>query len=152
MSTHEVCVEWQVDGDYAKNQYSRGHRWSFDGGVQVAASASPDVVPLPYSVAEAVDPEEAYVASISSCHMLWFLDFARRAGVSVSTYRDDAVGKMTAGDKGPWVSRVDLNVRMTFSGTAPNRAALEDLHHKAHEACFIANSVNTEIVTNLIDP
>lgn len=151
MSKHEVRVEWRVEGDFARNKYSRGHAWLFDGGVKVPASASPDVVPVPLSKPDAVDPEEAFVASISSCHMLWFLDFARRAGVSLESYRDDAVGVMTAGENGPWVSRVDLNVRMTFTGETPAIDLLEEIHHKAHKACFIANSVKTEIVTNLID-
>ncbi|MBC6442448.1 MAG: OsmC family protein [Rhodobacteraceae bacterium] len=151
MSTHMVRVEWQAQGDYAANTYSRGHRWFFDGGVEVAASASPDVVPLPLSRVDAVDPEEAYVASISSCHMLWFLDFARQAGLQLESYTDNAMGHMVRGPKGLWVSKVDLNVRMTFAGVPPPRDVLESLHNKAHDTCFIANSVITEIVTNLID-
>ena len=98
---------------------------------------------------EAIDPEEAYIASISSCHMLWFLDFAQRAGWSVASYRDHATGDLKMTDGRAWIPRVDLNIEVSFDGTAPDEAAHLALHDKAHHACFIANSVKTEIVVNL---
>ncbi len=150
MSNHTALVEWHVgDADFAANTYSREHRWTFDGGAVVPGSASPDVVPLPYSSAEAVDPEEAFVASLSSCHMLWFLDLSRRAGFNVESYWDNAVGKMV-NDKGRvWISVVELRPQVTWSGPAPDAAKLEALHHAAHDACFIANSVKTDVRTIL---
>jgi organic hydroperoxide reductase OsmC/OhrA len=112
----------------------------------VPASASPHVVPAPWSEAAGVDPEEAFVASLSSCHMLFFLDFARRAGLVVDGYVDEAEGVLEKRADGKWaMTRVTLRPRVTWGGEAPDEATLADLHHKAHEACFIANSVTTEI-------
>ena len=123
----------------------------FDGGVEVAGSASPDVVRAPYSRADAIDPEETFVASIAACHMLWFLDFASRAGVAVNAYRDEAEGVLGENGEGRMaVTRVTLRPVVTFAaGAAPPRAELERLHHQAHEACFIANSVKTDIVVEI---
>ena len=153
MFEHVASVHWSRDGaDFAANSYSRAHEWHFDGGAVVAGSPSPAVVPPPMSDEAAVDPEEAFVASIASCHMLWFLDIARQKGFVVNAYRDKALGHMTR--KGPgkfWISRVDLNPEIEWEGTPPTREELEALHHKAHELCFIANSVVTEIVTHLPD-
>ena len=149
MATHTATVRWSASPgeDYARGQYGRAHEWRFDGGAVVLASASPHVVPAPWSDAAGVDPEEAFVASLSSCHMLFFLDFARRAGVVVTSYEDDAEGVMEKGADGRVrITKVTLRPRIEFGGEAPDQAALDDLHHKAHEACFIANSVTSEVV------
>jgi organic hydroperoxide reductase OsmC/OhrA len=128
--------------------YSREHTWTFDGGVTVPASPSPSVVPRPYSNEAFVDPEEAFVAAIASCHMLTYLYVAAKAGIRVERYEDEAVGAMTKNEHGvPWVSTVVLRPRITYGGATPPAGADEDrLHHTAHEQCFIANSVKTAIV------
>jgi organic hydroperoxide reductase OsmC/OhrA len=120
----------------------------------VPASSSPQAVRAPYSVAAAVDPEEAFVASISSCHMLWFLDIAARAGWTVDSYVDDAVGVMTANAQGKqWVNLVTLRPRVVFAGDpAPDAAEIARLHHVAHEECFIANSVRSEVRIEPAEP
>jgi organic hydroperoxide reductase OsmC/OhrA len=146
MSTHVVDVIWQArDGDeFLAGRYSRAHTLRFDGGAVVAGSPSPSVVPAPWSDAAAVDPEEMFVAALSSCHMLWFLDFARRAKIEIRSYRDRAEGVMAKNDEGRIaITRVALRPRIDSDA---DRATLEDLHHKAHAACFIANSVKCEIV------
>ena len=150
MATHTATVRWAASPgeDFAKGQYSRAHSWSFDGGAIVAASASPHIVPAPWSDAAGVDPEEAFVASLSSCHMLFFLDFARRAGVVVTSYEDEAEGVMEKGADGRMrISKVRLRPRIALA-EVPDSAALDALHHKAHEACFIANSVTTEVTVD----
>jgi len=151
MHAYQATIDWQSDGAaFTKGRYSRAHTWSFDGGAVWPASASPSVVPLPFSDETAVDPEEAMVAAISSCHMLWFLDYARRAGFTVTRYRDSAVGQMTTeADGRMWLSHVDLRPEVTWDGAAPDPATLRNLHHQAHESCFIANSVKTEIDVHL---
>jgi organic hydroperoxide reductase OsmC/OhrA len=132
--------------DVTKGQYSRAHEWAFDGGITVPASGSPHIVPAPWSEAAAVDPEEAFVASLSSCHMLFFVDFARRAGFVVDEYVDEADGLLEKRADGKIaMARVTLRPHVTWGGEAPDAAAIADLHHRAHEACFIANSVNTEV-------
>jgi organic hydroperoxide reductase OsmC/OhrA len=149
MPTHTAIIRWSASPgeDYAKGQYSRAHQWVFDGGAVVPASASPHIVPAPWSDAAGVDPEEAFIASLASCHMLFFLDFARRAGVVVASYEDDADGEMEKGGDGRTrITKVTLRPRIAFDGATPDAAALDVLHHKAHEACFIANSVTSEIV------
>jgi organic hydroperoxide reductase OsmC/OhrA len=145
---YRAVVAWRLAGeDYAKGRYSRGHEWRFDGGVTVPASASPSVVPPPFSRADAVDPEEALVAAISSCHMLTFIDLARRAGVEVRAYEDEAVGVMERiAQNRMAVTKVRLRPRIVFGGAPPDAAKLDRLHREAHELCFIANSVKTEIV------
>lgn len=145
---HAARISWTRSGDFAAGAYSRAHEWQFDGGAVVPASSSPSVVPLPYSDALGVDPEEAYVAALSSCHMLWFLDLARRAGFVAEGYVDEAEGEMTKTDGKLWVSRVTLRPRVQWS-VAPDAAREAALHHAAHEACFIANSVKTEIRIDL---
>ena len=148
MSTYTATVRWSRtgEGDFAKGRYSRAHEWAFDGGAVVPASASPDNVPPGTADAAGVDPEEAFVASLSSCHMLFFLDFARRAGFAVDAYVDEAEGVLEKRADGKmWMSRVSLRPRVTWGGDPPDAAALADLHHKAHEACFIANSVTTKV-------
>ena len=149
MPNHNATIRWSASlgEQFAKGQYSRAHSWTFDGGAVVPASASPHVVPAPWSDAAGVDPEEAFVASLASCHMLFFLDFARRSGVVVTSYEDEADGVMAKGDDGRVrIGKVTLRPRIAFEGGAPDAAALDALHHKAHEACFIANSVTSEIV------
>jgi organic hydroperoxide reductase OsmC/OhrA len=150
MAGHDytATVAWRrEDGeDFAKGRYSRGHVWRFDGGIEVPASASPSVVPAPWSRDDAVDPEEAYIAALSSCHMLTFLDLARRAGIVVESYEDEAIGTMERVAPGRMaITRVVLRPRIAYATDAPDQATLDDLHHKAHDACFIANSVKTEI-------
>ena len=149
MSTYTATIRWtrRDDGDFAKGQYSRAHTWEFDGGVTVPASPSPHVVPAPWSDLNAVDPEEAFVASLSSCHMLFFIDLARRDGWVVDGYVDEAEGVLEKrGDGKIAMTRVTLRPRVTWGGEAPDETAIADLHHRAHDACFIANSVTTEVV------
>ena len=147
---YRATVQWQrpADAKFTDQRYSRGHSWSFDGGITVPASSSPLSVRLPYSVAEAVDPEEALVAALSSCHMLTFLYVAAKQGFVVDAYRDEAVGEMSKNEDGRlWVSRVTLHPAIIFSGEKrPTAAQLDELHHLAHEECYIANSVKTEVV------
>jgi len=149
MSEHKATIKWQRSSpDFLKGKYSREHTWTFDGGVTVPASASPAVVPAPWSNPAGIDPEEAFVASISSCHMLTFLHLACKAGFQIDSYEDEAVGKVAKNEKGvPWVSSVALHPKIIYSGEkSPAPADEERLHHLAHEQCFIANSVKTEIV------
>ncbi len=150
MSEHRASIRWtHSQGDFLKGSYSREHTWRFDGGVTVPASPSPTSVKPPYSNAANVDPEEAYVAAISSCHMLTFLWVACRKGLEVMSYEDDAVGVMTKNERGiPWVSTVVLRPRVTYGGTHPSQEAEEEMHHNAHAACYIANSVKTEITVD----
>lgn len=148
--TAEIAWVREAGVKFSDGRYSRVHHWRFDGGVEVPASASPHIVPLPYARAENVDPEEALVAALSRCHMLTFLDIARRRGFVIESYRDNAVGLMEKNEAGKmWVSLVTLRPRIAYDGVAPDRAAEEDLHHRAHEECFIANSVKTKVVTEL---
>ena len=147
MGTHLATIRWTAEGDFAKGQYARAHDWLFDGGAVVRAAASPDNVPGPYTDTAAVDPEEALVAAVSACHMLWFLDLARRAGFIVASYTDDAMGRMTNGAR-PFIDRVDLTPRIDWAGKAPDADTLAKLHHDAHENCFIANSIKAEVVVN----
>ena len=147
MSDHVATVDWRSDGSFREGRYSRAHRWSFDGGAIVPASASPHVVPAPMSDPAGVDPEEALVASVSSCHMLWFLHLARDSGFDVAAYRDEARATMGKDDRGRMaVTRIVLRPDIDFAGEAPAAEALARLHHEAHEKCFIANSLRTEIV------
>lgn len=154
MSEHRATIEWTGGGsagDFLKLRFTREHRWTFDGGLTVDGSASPSVVPAPWSNARNVDPEEAYVASISSCHMLTFLYVAAKAGFAVASYRDEAVGVMTKTSAGvAWVSRVTLSPQIAYAGDKqPTADDVARLHHAAHEGCFIANSVKTEIVVGV---
>jgi organic hydroperoxide reductase OsmC/OhrA len=149
MSEHKAIISWQRAGpDFLNGKYSREHTWTFDGGVTVPASPSPSVVPAPYSNPAHVDPEEAFVAAISSCHMLTFLYLACQQGFQVDSYHDEAVGIMTKNERGvSWVSSVTLHPRIIYSGDKrPAPADEERLHHAAHEQCFIANSIKTEVI------
>jgi organic hydroperoxide reductase OsmC/OhrA len=148
MSEHKALIKWTLSqGDFLKGTYSREHTWAFDGGQTVPASSSPLAVRVPFSNPANVDPEEAYVASLSSCHMLTYLYVASRKGFEISNYEDEAIGTMTKNEKGiPWVSLVVLHPRITYAGSkTPTSEEEERLHHAAHEQCFIANSVKTEI-------
>lgn len=148
MNAYTATIRWSrtTEGDFAKGQYGRAHEWAFDGGAVVPASASPHVVPAPWSDSAGVDPEEAFIASLSSCHMLFFVDFARRAGLVVDDYVDEAEGQLGKLPDGRMaMTSVTLRPHVTWSGEAPDAAQIADLHHKAHEACFIANSVTTEV-------
>ena len=148
MSEHTCTVSWSRGGAaFIDNRYSRAHEWRFDGGAVVAASASPHVVPLPFADAAAVDPEEAFVAAISSCHMLTFLWLAAQRGFVVDSYRDDAAGRMGRNAAGrEAVTHAVLRPAVRFGGEkSPSAAELDALHHAAHEQCFIASSVTTVI-------
>src|SRR5665213_1710018 len=151
MSTYSAETIWTRGDasreDFVANRYSRRHVLRFDGGIDVPGSSSPTVVRPPFSDAHAVDPEEAFVSSLSSCHMLWFLSLAAQRGFCVDRYADAATGVMKKNDAGRMaMTLVTLHPRVEFSGErVPSRADIEHLHHEAHEACFIANSVKTEV-------
>jgi organic hydroperoxide reductase OsmC/OhrA len=148
MSQHKATISWrQASPEFLQGRYSREHTWTFDGGLVVPASASPTVVRAPYSNPAGVDPEEAFVASLSSCHMLTFLHVARLAGFKVDSYEDEAVGVMTPNERRvPWVSAVTLNPKIVYGGERqPTPEEESHLHHQAHDGCFIAQSVKTEI-------
>ncbi len=147
MSEHCAKINWRRHTEsFAYDDYGRSHEWTFDDGTVVAATAAPDFL----GAAIGVDPEEAYVASIASCHMLSFLAICARKRIVVDAYHDEAVGVMAKNDQGRlWLSRVELRPRVDFADGPPDRAALEALHHKAHDVCFIANSVATKIVTHI---
>lgn len=148
MSKHTAELTWiREDQPFLDNRYSRRHMVRFDGGEQVPMSSSPEVVPAPMSDPSAVDPEEAFVASLASCHMLWFLGLAARQGFRVDSYRDTAVGSMGRDEQGRTVMRdVLLRPRVDFSGDVPpTREQVEQFHRQAHEACFLAHSVRCDV-------
>jgi organic hydroperoxide reductase OsmC/OhrA len=149
MSKYTAIIRWQLDGevDFLKNQYSRLHSWSFDGGIEVPASSSPKVVPLPMSTEKAVDPEESFIASVASCHMLWFLSIAAQKGFVVKRYIDEANGVLRKNPDGKLaITSITLYPKTKFLGERqPTHSELESLHHEAHESCFIANSIKSEI-------
>jgi organic hydroperoxide reductase OsmC/OhrA len=147
MATYSATIAWQDDGGFPSGRYSRAHEIRFDGGAVVRGSSSPHVVPLPFSDPAGMDPEEALVASVSACHMLWFLSLAQEAGVHVESYVDEAEGVMGRVDRGKIaVTRISLRPRIRFAGAEPGAEQLRHLHHEAHERCFIANSLKTEVV------
>ncbi len=143
-------VSWtRASGEkFTDNRYSRVHEWAFDGGATVRASSSPGVVPVPMSATDAVDPEEALIASASSCHMLWFLSLAARKGFIVDSYVDEAEATLAKNDAGKlYVARIALRPRIAFSGDKqPSPDELGALHHAAHDECFIAHSLKSEVV------
>ena len=146
MSTYTASIDWRLDGVFARGRYSRAHTVRFDGGISFKGSASTHIVPLPWSAQDAVDPEEMLVAALSSCHMLSFLDIARRAGWSIDRYSDTAEGTMSkTAEGGLWISQVVLHPKIGWVGDAPSPADLDALHHQAHAVCFIANSVKTDV-------
>ncbi len=149
MSKSTAEIIWQRgDQKFLDNRYSRKHTIRFDGGLAIPASSSPDVVPLPYSNPSAVDPEEMLVACLANCHMLWFLSLAAKRGFCVDSYIDQATGTMNKNENGKlFLAQAILNPTVIFSGEKiPTPEEFEQLHHKAHEECFIANSVLTEII------
>jgi len=149
MATYRATADWSLrDGeDFATGRYSRGHSVVFGSGYEAPGTASPHVVGNKWSVPGAVDPEEMLVGAINTCHMLSFLHVAREAGFTVTGYRDEAVGVMEKNPAGElWVSKVTLHPEIIYAGQAPTADQREHMHHKAHEVCFIANSVKTEIV------
>jgi organic hydroperoxide reductase OsmC/OhrA len=148
LSTYKAKVDWRCEGDFATRRYSRGHMLSFDHGLTVPGTAGPANVNPRYAVEGALDPEQAFTASIAACHMLWFLDVAARAGFVVASYADEAEGTLAEGPSGKQVmTRVVLRPKIVFTGERqPTLDELAGLHHTAHEECFIANSVKSEIV------
>ena len=149
MHKYEARVAWNRNGaKFTDLRYSRGHEWSFDGGVRLTGSSSPSSVPVPYSVVEAVDPEEALVAAASSCHMLMFLYLAAKHGFVVDSYEDDAFGVLEKNAQGKLaITRITLRPRIEFSSDkTPSAHELEGLHHSAHEECYIASSIKSEVV------
>ena len=152
MSLHTAELSWSQDEDdhFTLGHYTRVHEIAFDGGITIQASASPSVVREPFSSAAAVDPEEMFVAALASCHMLWFLDFARRAGLEIFSYRDRAEGVVEKNAEGRMaVTRVTLRPLIEVQGDV---AKIADLHGRAHEACLIANSVRTEVSVEPQEP
>jgi organic hydroperoxide reductase OsmC/OhrA len=154
MARHTATIHWERDdAPFIDNRYSRVHRWRFDGGLELRASSSPSVVPLPMSDASCVDPEEAFVASLASCHMLWFLSIAARRGFAVDRYDDAAEGVMEADADGRLaMTRVTLHPEVHYHGATPSPEDESRLHHEAHESCFLAASVKTEIVVDIQHP
>ncbi|MBC7796635.1 MAG: OsmC family protein [Pyrinomonadaceae bacterium] len=148
--SYNVKVLWKksVNETFVDNKYSRKHLLTFDGGIELAGSSSPHVVPLPFSDANAVDPEESFVASLSSCHLLWFLSIAAGKNYVVESYEDDAEGVLGKNEEGKLaMTRVTLKPKVNFGGERiPSREDIDELHHLAHEKCFIANSVKTKII------
>ena len=149
MPEYTATINWsrQAAEVFIDNQYSRHHEVIFDGGVVLPASSSPHVVPLPMSDASAVDPEEMFVASLSSCHMLWFLGIAAKKRFCVDAYHDDALGVMAQNEQGKMImSVVTLRPQVTFSGErVPTIEQIHTMHALAHDECFIANSVKTRV-------
>lgn len=147
MSAHGATIEWTRDDQlFVDKRYSRAHSWTFDGGAVVPASSAPESVPVPMSDASAVDPEEAMIASLSSCHMLWFLAFAANARLTLDSYRDEASGELDRDEAGKrYLARVTLRPVTSFTGRQPDQAELDALHHAAHEHCEMAHSVRATI-------
>jgi organic hydroperoxide reductase OsmC/OhrA len=149
MSNYVATVVWTraPDAPFKDNKYSRAHEWRFDGGAVVKGSSAPSSVRVPLSDPTAVDPEEALVAALSSCHMLFFLGYAASAGLVIDRYEDDAVGEMGKNAKGKTaIVKVTLRPKITWVGAPPGAEQVDQLHHRSHEACYIANSVSAEIV------
>ena len=147
MGTYGARIAWSDDGGFLSGRYSRAHDISFDGGARVRGSSSPHVVPEPYSDPAGMDPEEALVASVAACHMLWFLSLAQNAGLHVTGYADEPIGDMGRIERERIaMTRITLRPDVSFAGSAPDPDQIERLHHEAHERCFIANSLKTEIV------
>lgn len=151
MSQYHAQINWKCNTDsFIDNKYSRAHSWTFDGGLTVPASSSPSIVPEPWSDASNLDPEEAFVAALSSCHMLWFLSLAQNRGFAVSSYTDGAIGTMNKNAQGKLaITEVELNPKVEFDKVhEPTKAELNELHETAHDNCFIANSVISAITIN----
>ncbi len=155
-NNHIATVEWTrtTGAPFTDLRYPRAHVWRFDGGAVVPASSAPSSVKVPLSDPAAVDPEEALVAAVSSCHMLFFLAFAAGAGLVVDSYRDEAVGRLgPIGNGRKAMAEITLRPAVAFSGSVqPSEAVLADLHHRAHDACYIANSLKTPVVVAPAQP
>jgi organic hydroperoxide reductase OsmC/OhrA len=152
MSEHVATIGWKRNqSKFIDQRYSREHTWQFDGGIEVAASASPLVVPAPDSNPACIDPEEAFVAALASCHMLWFLAIAARQKIVVESYTDSAIGLMDKNTDGKLaMTQVRLRPQIIFGGnTTPTNWQIEDMHEEAHQSCFLASSVKTEIIVDL---
>jgi organic hydroperoxide reductase OsmC/OhrA len=150
MTQYSAKIAWtRGDATFIDKRYSRLHTWEFDGGAVVRGSSAPTSVPVPYSDPTAVDPEEAFVASLASCHMLWFLSIAAKHGFCVQSYGDDAVGTLAAGSDGKLrMTAVNLRPHVVFVGEkTPTAEQVEAMHAEAHRECFIANSVTTTLTT-----
>ena len=147
MSTYHANVTWARGADeFLRQKYSRGHRWTSDEGVSIAASASPHAVRAPWHVTAAIDPEEALVAALSSCHMLFFLSIASRAGFTVESYEDTAEGVMEKNAEGrDAMTRFTLRPVITFKERSPSAEDFDAMHHSAHEQCYVANSLRGEV-------
>ncbi len=146
MSEHHASIKWHRDGAFDHAHYSRAHSMHFDGGITLQGNAAPGNIPATIPAVAGVDPEQAFVASLSACHMLWFLALASKAGLVAERYSDDASGVLERNAAGKMaMTRVTLRPDTLFAAPAPSAAALLALHHKAHEHCFIANSVTTQI-------
>lgn len=148
MAEYKATIIWERGNQlFIDNRYSRAHKWKFDEGVEIQASSSPHIVPLPYSNAVAIDPEEAFIASLSSCHMLWFLSIAAKRNFCIDSYTDEARGIMGKDDSGRhFIANVILQPKALFSGNhLPAENELILMHHEAHKECFIANSVKTNV-------
>ncbi|MFT7558429.1 MAG: organic hydroperoxide reductase OsmC/OhrA [Flavobacteriales bacterium] len=152
MSNYTAEIRWfrKENERYIDNEYSRGHEWIFDGGTVVPASSSPSIVPLPFSIESNVDPEEAFIASLSSCHMLFFLSIAAKRRFVIDSYIDEASAIMEASEEGRIsITKVWLKPLVVFSGEKqPTKAQIGKMHHKAHEQCFIANSIKAEVTVD----
>lgn len=148
MSEHRATIDWRLEtAQFVYETYNRTHAWTFDGGIRVPAAAAPVNIPESAAGAPGVDPEQAFVAALSSCHMLWFLHLACNRKLKVTRYRDEAVGILEqAADGKEAITRVTLRPAVSFEGTVPVPEQLAQLHEKAHERCYIANSVKTEVV------
>lgn len=154
MSEYFATIQWsRHQAKFIDNRYSREHTWQFDGGIEVLASSSPHVVPVPYSNPNGVDPEEAFVASLSSCHMLWFLSIAATKKFVVDSYLDRAIGLMEKNDDGKLaITQIRLRPQIAFVGNnLPTEQQIETMHQEAHHQCFLANSVKTEIVVECFE-
>lgn len=150
---HTATVTWtRGDQDFLDKKYSRAHVWRFDDGCEVPGSCPPSkLIPVPLARPDAVDPEEGLVAALAACHMLFFLALSAKAGFRIDSYSDDAIGMLGKNERGKtFMERITLRPKVVFSGDArPDQAAVDDLHHRAHRECFIANTLRSEII---IDP
>ena len=156
MSLHRATVSWRLgeaEGEFLKRRYSRVHQLSFEGGAEVAGSPATAILPPPWSAPDGVDPESAFTAALSACHMLWFLDHAARGGFIVRSYIDVAEGTLGRSAAGKMaMTRVVLRPAIDFAGDAtPSPAEVTRLHEAAHADCFIANSVTTEVVVEPLE-
>jgi organic hydroperoxide reductase OsmC/OhrA len=151
MNRHSATISWEKgNARFLDGRYNRAHTWTFDGGIVIRGSSSPASVPVPYSDPTAVDPEEAFIAALASCHMLWFLSIAAERGFCVHSYRDAADGVMGPNPHGKlYLQSVTLRPHVVFvpPGAAPSDQEVRALHKKAHDECFLANSVITQLTT-----